>query len=95
MPGGPIDPNRIISLIKSGTPYQDEGLLVGRDVKRLDPAGGHWSLANAGHHLSSETYDILLRCTPIAGNLFTVGSNTYQLASEARGSVLWAVHQTV
>lgn len=93
MPGGPIDPNRIISLIKSGTPYQDEGLLVGRDVKRLDPAGGHWSLASAGHHLSRETYDILRSCTP-NGNLFVVGSNTYQLASVANGSLLWAVHQT-
>lgn len=94
MPGGPIDPNRIISLINSGTPYQDEGLLVGRNVKRLDPAGGHWSIAEEGHHLSRETYDILRSCTP-NGNLFTVGSITYQLASVAIGSVLWAVHQTV
>ena len=94
MPGGPIDPNRIISLIKGGAPYRDEGVVVGGARKRLVPESGIWQIANEGHHLSAATYDVLKNCTP-AGNVFTLAGVTYQLASTMIGGVPWAAYQTV
>lgn len=94
MPGGPIDPNRVISLIKSGAPYRDEGIVLGGARKRLVPESGIWQTANDGHHLSLETYNVLLNCVP-AGNVFTTNGVTYQLAPTVLNGVPWAVHQPV
>lgn len=92
-PGGPIDPNRLITLIKNGAPWRDDGIVVGGARKRLVPEGGAWQTANEGHRLSPETYDLLNRCTP-NGHLFTVDRVTYKLAPTTIGGVPWAVQQT-
>lgn len=94
MPGGPIDPNRVISLIKAGAPYRDEGIVLGGTRKRLVPENGIWQTANDGHHLSAETYNVLLNSSP-TGNVFVFNGVTYQLAPVLSNGVSWAVHQQV
>lgn len=72
MPGGPIDPNRILSLIKGGAPWRDDGIVVGGAHKRLVPNSGIWQTANEGHHLSAATYDVLKNCTPAGSGRFSL-----------------------
>lgn len=101
---GPTDPDEIISLVKNRTTrFENNHLVLGTSNAWLvidETANGWTTAASPGHQLSINTFNLLRAAEPVRGsNTFKVSAGGvdifYELRSELRDGVSWAVAETI
>lgn len=94
MPGGPIDPTHLISILQSRSTWENGELHVDGKPARVEVARGGWIAVHVGGYpLPEFPYRLLMSASSVRGGTFSVWGRGFQLAVEESGGGWTAVEK--
>jgi hypothetical protein len=93
---GPIDPDKLKTLIQGGARWRDDHLVVNGQDRWLTNSGGIWDVTpnNTGIKLSQNSFNLIDSANVDRGYL-VAGGITFELRAESAAGALWASSTTI